>query len=526
MTDRNSLTPSEVAQQLLKQHKSHKTAGVNPTARGQREGLLTFSRVSPRAKKKPSAANNYKPGGEASGSGEPPADNAPRAELPPPPPSRWERLRARRLTVGASAVILFGVIYSAGAMFQPSTEELTQQGKMLFEHEWKPHDPLAAGGDGLGPVFNAKSCVACHFQGGVGGAGPNDNNVTAFEVEPRPNHPDTVVNGVVHAAAISPDFKDTVDYVRKLFPIVRKGERIIGTCNTVTVHDFDPLRVTSINTPPLFGAGQIDGISDGAIQRNMYRRAVKAMGKELQLEFDSTPMGRYRLLDDGRVGKFGWKGQFATLEEFVATACAVEVGLTNPHRAQEKPRHQGADEEAGLDLNGEQFLALVTFCETLPAPKMVLPDDSAACDLVREGQQAFTAIGCADCHTPDLGGVEGLYSDLLLHRIAPPDHGGSSYGRVERDIPIPDNYPKPDEWKTPPLWGVADTAPYFHDGQSPTLEAAIERHHGDAERVRDRYREASPREQQAIIAFLKSLKAPQPTSPVQPANEIIAVARP
>ena len=40
-------------------------------------------------------------------------------------------------------------------------------GARLFEHRWTKNDPLASGGDGLGPVFNANSCVACHFQGGT-----------------------------------------------------------------------------------------------------------------------------------------------------------------------------------------------------------------------------------------------------------------------------------------------------------------------------------------------------------------------
>ena len=47
-------------------------------------------------------------------------------------------------------------------------------------------------------------------------------------------------------------------------------------------------------------------------------------------------------------------------------------------------------------------------------------------------------------------------------------------------VPLPDGHPLPEEWKTPPLWGVADSAPYFHDGGSPTLDAAIRRHEGDA----------------------------------------------
>ena len=48
--------------------------------------------------------------------------------------------------------------------------QIKEAGLTLFEHEWKPGDPLAKG-DGLGPVFNERSCVACHFQGGVGGGG-------------------------------------------------------------------------------------------------------------------------------------------------------------------------------------------------------------------------------------------------------------------------------------------------------------------------------------------------------------------
>src|SRR5579872_6843496 len=54
---------------------------------------------------------------------------------------------------------------------------MAQAGEVLFKHDWKPNDALSPGGDGLGPVFNATSCVACHNQGGPGGAGASDKNV-------------------------------------------------------------------------------------------------------------------------------------------------------------------------------------------------------------------------------------------------------------------------------------------------------------------------------------------------------------
>ncbi len=36
------------------------------------------------------------------------------------------------------------------------------QGRALFEREWQPSDSRTHGGDGLGPVYNDTSCVACH----------------------------------------------------------------------------------------------------------------------------------------------------------------------------------------------------------------------------------------------------------------------------------------------------------------------------------------------------------------------------
>src|SRR3954469_13809266 len=59
------------------------------------------------------------------------------------------------------------------------TAQAVAAGRELFAHEWAPKDPLTRG-DGLGPVFNARSCVECHSQGGAGGGGPVSKNVTVF----------------------------------------------------------------------------------------------------------------------------------------------------------------------------------------------------------------------------------------------------------------------------------------------------------------------------------------------------------
>ena len=67
-----------------------------------------------------------------------------------------------------------------------------------------------------------------------------------------------------------------------------------------------------------------------------------------------------------------------------------------------------------------------------PARCPALPQSS------RPAGQAFEEIGCADCHRPSLGNIEGIYSDLLLHDMGPdlsqrrpsrPYYGPSGEGR-------------------------------------------------------------------------------------------------
>jgi len=417
--------------------------------------------------------------------------------------------RTRLVVVCATAALVWCVVSGIAATRGPDRDTIAS-GQLLFEHRWQPHDPLAGKGDGLGPVFNANSCVECHFQGGVGGAGSNKHNVLAFEVHPT-SRSVSVQGGVVHAASVFPDLLESRSNVSLLYPVEENGLRVTTGCST-RFRDFDPVRYTSVNTPSLFGAGQIDNISGGAVLRNMRLRRLGMISDEFNLNFHSTPIGRPRILPDGRIGKFGWKNQFATVEEFVAAACAVEVGLSNPLRRQDQPQQHVEDADADYDLNADQFDALVAFVGDLSRPQQIVPLNAAAATEVRRGEALFLSVGCADCHTPNLGGVEGIYSDLLLHVVESGSTKDGLYTTTEPVVPLPEDYPRPAEWKTPPLWGVADTAPYFHDGASPTLEVAILRHAVQAGHVTKKYKELKPSDRKDLIAFLRSLRAPQTES--------------
>jgi len=391
------------------------------------------------------------------------------------------------------------------------------QGQELFEHEWAANDPLAHG-DGLGPVFNARSCAACHFQGGIGGGGGLEHNAVGFEAFPRTST-DTFRTGTIHNFSVDPAYKETAEKVRALFPIVkgRTIQRGDPHCPyTQTIPDFDPVRTQSVQPTALFGAGWVDLIADRAIIRNSRARGIRGTIEELKLEFDGIPPGRLRMVSGG-VGKFGWKGQFATLEEFVAAACANELGLGTPHSEQARP-HADPNRTAAPDLDRKQFKALLSFVKTLPKPVETEPATSADHAAALRGKELFTAIGCAVCHVPNMGGVKGIYSDFLLYTISdPPPPGGGEYGPTGPPPELelkgrPDDEPRPDEWKTPALWGVADSAPYLHDGSAATLQDAILRHLGDAKKVGKKYREMPAADQAAVIAFLNTLRAP-PTAP-------------
>src|SRR5690242_4848829 len=87
-----------------------------------------------------------------------------------------------RRTCGLGAAPLVALLLAAGPT--PSREEIAR-GREIFHREWLPDDARSHQGDGVGPVYNETSCVACHNLGAPGGAGPASKNVdilSAFEV--------------------------------------------------------------------------------------------------------------------------------------------------------------------------------------------------------------------------------------------------------------------------------------------------------------------------------------------------------
>jgi CxxC motif-containing protein (DUF1111 family) len=287
------------------------------------------------------------------------------------------------------------------------------------------------------------------------------------------------------------------------------------------VIDGRPFLLTERNSTALFGAGLINTIPDAALHE----------AAKWQEQSNSGVSGRVAVAPGGAAGKFGWRGQTATLDDFVRGACAVELGLEvsthdqalNPLpdklRAQNPPRQRRSE-----DLTDRQCDDLAAFVAALPAPSRVPPANFQQAAFLKNGEQLFASVGCAVCHVPALGDVEGLYSDLLLHdmgaNLADPvaatpstrtvrgwDKRGGGYlgggGPVELLVELPTNVQQ--EWRTPPLWGVRDSAPYLHDGRAATLAEAIALHGGEAAPSAQRFLSLPADARERLIVFVGTI---------------------
>jgi CxxC motif-containing protein (DUF1111 family) len=402
---------------------------------------------------------------------------------------------------------------------------MVQAGHELFHHEWKPGDPLSPDGDGLGPVFNAASCVACHNQSGSGGGGSLDHNVISFSVHQGNDKPR---EGVLHAGAIREEFREKLSDVQPGLPALSHSELSQHRLGRQGDAGFGGGRVavSQVNTPALFGSGLIDALPDrvliaeeasqrarwaipaGEEQERLMRQRVQLAGMQAGPP-PELPIGRVSRLADSRIGKFGWKGQTATLADFVQAACANELGLGNPNHPQPRSLHKPDYAPPGLDLTQQQCDQLTAYVASLKAPRERAPADLQGRIDAWEGKLLFSKIGCADCHAPKLGDIDGIYSDLLLHRMSDDMGGSGGYrGAIVAAAPANSNSPEAREWRTPPLWGVADSAPYMHDGRAGTLGEAIKLHGGQGERSATRFGELKEAERMQVLAFLRTLQAP------------------
>ncbi len=291
------------------------------------------------------------------------------------------------------------------------------------------------------------------------------------------------------------------------------------------------LTTTERNATALFGAGLLNSISDDAI---------KAAAAKKYKDFPGVS-GRVCRLPGDKIGRFGWKSQKSNLRDFAMTACAVELGLHVPEHAQAGLPSDPDYKPKGFDMDKAECDALVDYLSNLSAPSQIKARSDAEAKYLAEGEALFGAVGCAVCHTESIDEVTGVYSDMLLHDMGQDLADTGDYGVFVPDSPggeaegvVPDvaelmnpkkqhgvfpvNAKKEDlsktlgatrtEWRTAPLWGVRDSAPYLHDGRADNIEQAVAFHGGEGVKSARKFFALPTKDRMKVIAFLKTLTAP------------------
>jgi CxxC motif-containing protein (DUF1111 family) len=412
-------------------------------------------------------------------------------------------------------------------------------GNSLFRKIWVPAPSSTQASDGLGPFYNARSCDACHINDGRGHPPEGKADMTsmflrlarepgtAAERDALRNHlqlnfPDPVYGGQLQdkaIAGVAPEGRMQVTYspVPFRFPDGTTVELRKPDYQAVDLR-YGPLHpdttVSARMAPAMIGLGLIEAIADEDILAKADPDDRDGDGVSGRPQWTRASDGQVRL------GRFGWKGEQATVRDQSAHAFLGDIGISTPLLPQDHgdctarqtdclALAGGTQARLGQGEAPDPVLPLVTFySENLAVPARRKASFSETLD----GKKLFYAVGCASCHTPKYVTRKDWpakpqrfqliwpYSDFLLHDMGKGLADGQTVGEASGR-----------EWRTPPLWAIGLTRTvggqdfYLHDGRARSLEEAVLWHDGEARAARDAYAKLDKRGRDRLIRFLESL---------------------
>ena len=415
-------------------------------------------------------------------------------------------------------------------------------GNGLFRKLWVSSPSSTLASDGLGPLYNARSCQRCHIKDGRGHPpeGPQDNAVSMFLRVSIPDAPDATspaIDAIEDYLSTLPDptygtqLQDfgvpgmaaeyRLDITYEEVPVeLADGTTVSLRAPTYRAADLgygplDPQAMLSPRVAPqMIGLGLLEAIPaqdilDGADPLDADGDGISGRANIVWSFEYGQPM----------LGRFGLKAGMPTIREQSAGAFAGDIGISNPifsdpfgdcmgvqDACVHAPHGNGDVRAFEVDAQG---LDLVTFYSrnlAVPARRDVSDPQ------VLRGKQLFYDTGCIDCHRPSFVThrlqdrpeqsfqLIWPYTDLLLHDMG---EGLADHRPEARATGM--------EWRTPPLWGIGMTErvsghTYFlHDGRARSLLEAILWHGGEAQAQRDAVTQMDAPDRDALIRFLESL---------------------
>ena len=437
--------------------------------------------------------------------------------------------------------------FSLSSANMPFERELDfKVGNGLFRKLWVSSPSSTQASDGLGPLYNARSCQRCHLKDGRGHPpeGPEDatsmflrvsipaapdeamSEIEAFLLslgdEAVRTRPDPTYGGQIQDAALAGHAAEAqlgIDY-EEVEVTLAGGEMVTLLDPTYSAEDlgYGPLAPGAMLSPrvapQMIGLGLLEAVPAADI----------LAGADPEDADGDGISGRPQIVwsfEHGRpmLGRFGWKAGAPTIREQSASAFAGDIGISSPifeapwgecTEAQEGcragPHGDGDARGTEIDVEG---LDLVTFySRNLAVPARRDVDDAQ----VLRGKELFYQAGCTACHRPKFVTARlqdqleqsfqliWPYTDMLLHDMGEGLADDRPEGRANGR-----------EWRTAPLWGIGLTEAvnghtrFLHDGRARSLLEAILWHGGEAQAARDRVSRMPAEDRAALVRFLESL---------------------
>jgi CxxC motif-containing protein (DUF1111 family) len=398
-------------------------------------------------------------------------------------------------------------------------------GNAFFNSSWVVAPATAGARDGLGPLFNARSCDACHNNDGRGLPPLRADErpislVIQFATDAPGSHgepqPDPRYGGNLNPFAIGGvpaegsvaiahreqhgTFADGAAFTL-LEPRYSFTELAYGELAPTT--RFSP-RVA----PAVFGVGLLEVAPEAQILARHDPEDANRDGIS----------GRVNRVPDQRtgqlvLGRFGWKANQPDIAHQTAAAFSGEIGMSSQLRPGQNcsplQAQCAAAPDGGIpEISEEIFTRIVNYQRMLAVPARRALDDPDT----RRGARQFAQLGCETCHratftTTVVADAPWLsqqtfhpFTDLLLHDMGP--------GLADQRA---DFAASGSEWRTAPLWGlglqstVNGHTRLMHDGRARDVSEAILWHGGEAQRAKEGFQQLSAAERSALLAFLNSL---------------------
>ncbi|MGQ9366004.1 di-heme oxidoredictase family protein [Azospirillum sp. A39] len=417
------------------------------------------------------------------------------------------------VSAAAVSVFLTGAAAADGLDFA--------MGEAIFERLWVQAPSSTQAADGLGPLYNARSCAACHPGGGGGrppdGTVPEDRGIGfVLRLGDDPVYGRQLqtlgTSGLAPEGQVDVTWRDEkVAFPDGSYALLRRPAYAVRALAYGPL-GVAPDAVSARVAPPVRGLGLLERVPDAAILAAADpddRDGDGVSGRPNRVAgYDGAPA----------LGRFGWKAAHPTVESQNGEAFSLDVGMSSPHHreawgdctaAQEACRgapHGDQPQFEGLEIPSSLMTVLTAYVEGLPPAGGLEPPAD------RDGDALFDRAGCAACHRPVL--VTGddpaaphlsnrtifPYTDLLLHDLGDDLGDGVAAGEATGR-----------EWRTAPLWGMGRSAAedgrlaLLHDGRARSVAEAILWHGGEAAAARRRFMEMPRAERERLVRFVLSL---------------------